>query len=296
MGLYDDITNRIVQELDNGTVPWRKPWTNGRRCLTCAPVNGVTNRPYRGINRLVLGMSEFSDNRWMTFRQVKEVGGSVKRGSKGMPVVYWRFPDDVRKDEDEEQENSPSHEHPVAIRYIVFNAEQCYRLLVSDGGKLPDLKPAAVSVTDDAGALEAVRRLLETMPDAPEVKLADQAAYCPRRDIVYMPNQRSFDGGAAWASTLAHELCHSTGHQRRLNRLAVTGTVMFGSNDYSEEELVAELGACFICAELGIRNDIANSASYIDCWRQRISKDHSLIIRTASHAQRAADYILNRPQ
>jgi len=282
---YQIVTERVIEELNRGTAPWRRPWTSR------LPINAISQKPYHGINTLLLGMAGYPDHRWLTYRQAIDLGGNVRRGEHGTAIVYWHFIDET---ENELRTEEKKRRIPLVKTYVVFNATQCEGLLQSDGGKLPDLE--AVSRTGDGTALEAGRLLLETMPDPPKVERSDKAAYVPSRDVVLMPDARTFQNEAAWVSTLGHELIHSTGNEKRLNRPAVSGAVYFGSEDYSQEELVAELGACFICGELGIAPDFENSASYIDSWRKRLSDDPRLIFRAASAAQKAADFILFRGQ
>ncbi|MDR3709673.1 MAG: zincin-like metallopeptidase domain-containing protein [Capsulimonadaceae bacterium] len=279
---YDEITNRILAELDKGVVPWRKPWTSR------TAVNAVSEKPYRGINSLLLGMAGYDDHRWLTFKQAHDLNGQVRRGEKGTAIVFWQFIE--HEGDDDEQKRSI----PLARAYTVFNVQQCERLVVSEGGKLPDLEPISASM--DASALEAARNLLEGYPDAPKVLPCSHAAYAPARDVVLMPSASAFNSKAGYTATLAHELVHSTGHNKRLNRPGVVGLIQFASQDYSFEELLGELGACFLCAEIGVANDIQNSASYIEGWRQRLSTDSRLIVRAASQAQKAADWVLGRAQ
>lgn len=277
---YDEITNRIIAELDKGTAPWSKPWTSR------APVNAVNGKAYRGINTLLLGMAGHADHRWLTFKQALDLGGNVTKGQRGTSIVFWQF-----KTEGDD-ETKVERRIPLVRVYTVFNAAQCEKLLVSQGGKLADLEP--ISTLGDGSAIEAARLLLANMPDAPGLKQSIIAAYVPAKDEVLMPDHRTFQTETSYTATLAHELAHSTGHSKRLNRAAVVGTIMFGSEDYSEEELVAELGACFVCSEIGVANDVQNSAAYIEAWRQKLSKDSKLIIRAASQAQKAADCVLGR--
>jgi len=283
--IYQALTDRILAELDKGTVPWSQPW------VSRAPVNAVSNTTYRGINTLLLNMAGFSDNRWLTYKQSADLGGNVKKGEKGTQIVFWKFFDGKSKDVDDQHQQK---QIPLCRIYTVFNVSQCERVLVSDGGKLPAIEP--ISKTSDGSAIEAAQQLLENMPNAPHMQKSDHAAYVPLRDVVFMPDSKMFRSAAGYFSVLAHEICHSTGHISRLNRKAVTGKVLFGSEDYSEEELVAELGACFISGEMGIEIDIPNSAAYIENWRKALSNDNRLIVRAASQAQKSADYILRRSE
>ena len=281
---YQEITERIVAELDRGTAPWSKPW------ISRPPVNAVSGKPYRGINHLLLQIAGYPDHRWLTYKQAGDLGGNVKRGEHGTLIVFWQFVDG--KEDHGADDHQKQRKIPLCRVYTVFNASQCENALVSEGGKLPDLEPC--HQTGDGSAIQAARLLFSKMPDPPHLERSDIAAYVPSRDVVLMPNEKAFVTEAGWAATLAHELSHASGHERRLNRPAVAGTVMFADPQYSEEELISEISANFICAEIGVTNDVANSAAYIDHWRQKLSSDSKLIIRAASAAQKAADWVLGR--
>jgi len=288
MSVYDDITKRIIEDLDKGCVPWRRSWGGTQRAGNGAPINGLTRRPYRGMNRLLLQNADFCDNRWLTFHQIKSLNGSLRKGSKGMPVMYWRFPEDSESGDEDTKTNR--QEHPLAIRYILFNYEQCVRL--------DKLSPVEVSkpLSDDE-TFTAAQAIVDAMPNPPVIKHSgDIACYIPCRDEVRMPVPQSFASLHEYYSVLYHELGHSTGSDRRLGRPGVVGQSNFGDDQYSFEELVAQITAMFLGEEAGIRPDWKNEVSYIESWRKKLSKDHSLIIRAASQAQKAADYVLDRLQ
>lgn len=271
----DIITNLIIEKLEAGVVPWRKPW-NG----SSAPRNIVTGRPYRGINAFLLGCTGAT---WFaTYNQINEKGGSIKAGSKSLPVVFWSIKPIA------DRETGDEKNVPVLRYYRVFSLDNVT-------GIEP---PVAEEVTREFAPIEAAERVIEAMPQRPDVKTGEaRAYYSPSLDYINMPRRELFHGDEEYYSTLFHELGHATGHESRLNRSTVTKSAYFGSSDYSKEELVAECCAAFLAAETGIVNDVIdNSAAYIDGWLRALkSKDNrGMVIHAAAAGQRAADFILNR--
>ncbi|MBI5707272.1 MAG: DUF1738 domain-containing protein [Armatimonadetes bacterium] len=274
---YTIITDRIVQALQAGVVPWRKPW-RGHDQLPC---NAVSKRPYHGINLLLLSLTPYSDHRWLTLRQANELGGHVRQGEHSSIAVFWKRLE-VEKEDDRYQKQKVSI--PLLRYYPVFNAEQCAGL------DLP--------VLDDWHAelkarIESAEKVILRMPSPPKiVEGGSLAAYFPPQDLVRVPKIQDFESPEAYYSTLFHELGHSTGHETRLNRSGVTGQIVFGSCDYSREELIAELTSAFVCAEVGIDNsNLENAAGYIHGWLQALEGDPRAVIAASGQAQRAANYI-----
>jgi antirestriction protein ArdC len=269
--LYDQITERIVALLEKGTVPWRKPWT----AQTGLPRNLITKKPYRGINTLLLHAMHYESPYWLTFRQALELGGHVRKGEKSCPVVFWK------QLEHEDKQTGEKEKIPMMRFYFVFNVAQC------DG--LKNL-PAPIMTTTPSKPAE----IIAAMPQRPEIKHGmAKAYYAPRADYVAMPNRTSFEKDAGYFATLFHELVHATGHASRLNRPTLTESAGFGSNPYCKEELIAEMGAAFLCGQAGISESILdNSAAYIQNWLEQLQNDKKLIVQAAGQAQRAADFIL----
>ena len=274
--VYDKITERVLELLEEGTAPWRRPW------VTAAP-QSVRGRPYRGINALLLGLQEYGDPRWLTFREAQRRGGSVRKGEKGTPVVFWRWITNGSPNDDEEAaERAPGY--PLARTFYLWNVEQCEEL------SLPPLLQVAEDVQPVAAA-EAVVAGYEGGPVI-EYGAAFQAAYIPGLDVVQMPTREQFRSVDRMYATLFHELGHSTGHPSRLNRSQEGG---FGSHDYGREELIAEFCAAFLCAETGIDPSTQEqNAAYIDSWSKTIEADKKLVVLAAASAQRAADHVLGR--
>ena len=266
MNAYDVITNRIIAALDQGIIPWRKPWTVAR------PQN-IDGRPYSGINAIILGMSGYSDSRWLTYRRASKMGGHVRKGEKATPIVFWR---EIEKDADES--------FWMLRYYSVFNVQQC------EGLELADLEIPE----SDENPISSAENIISAMPHSPSISHdgGDQAYYRPANDSVHLPARSSFHTTGDYYATAYHELAHSTGHASRLNRHEMeTGIAAFGTPVYSKEELVAEFGAAFLCHESGVDNTLESSTAYIQGWAKAIGRDKRLVIRAAALGQKAANYI-----
>lgn len=284
---YDAITNRIIAKLEAGVVPWRKEWNvpANQRALGNMPRNAKTNRPYRGINFAIL-YGEYSDPRWLTFKEAIDFGGSVRKGEKGTQIAFWK-PSTYEKVNDN---GEVEVKHSMILRlYSVFNVEQC------DGLKLPTRKEETLPEFSPSEAAEAI---VEGMPNRPVVQHGgDRAFYSPSLDSVTVPLAAFFTTPDAYYHTLFHELTHSTLHATRLNRATTdnAGMSCFGSTDYGREELVAELGAAFLGSHCGIEAPtLDNAASYVDNWLKAIKADRKAIFYAAGKAQAATDYILGK--
>lgn len=274
--VYAIVTERIVNALAAGTVPWNQPW-----CSTPAPRNFLSNQPYRGMNHLLLRLAGRSTPYWLTFQQIQMRGGTIKAGERGMPITFWKSPD---------KERDGDNARATLRYYRVFNFDQTE-------GMPPCPEEAPGAGLEPKAAAEAIIR---AMPNAPKIsKSGDAAFYSVSEDRVNMPQMKKFRGIDAYYSVFFHELTHSTRHSSRLNRTyrneAPDAPRPFGSTDYSREELVAELGAAFLCASCGIENTVEQSAAYIQGWMAAIAEDEKLIVHAAAAAQRAADFILAIP-
>ncbi len=275
---YEIITETIIEKLERGCVPWHQPWSSE------AAKNLISKREYRGINVFLLGASRYANPYWLTFRQAKQLGGHVAKGERSTPVVFWKWLEHERENADGELE---TYSTPLLRYYRVFNVEQCEGI---PADKVPPL--------DNARAfqpIEEAERVVRSMPQRPIIQHETaQACYRPAADIVNMPAPELFTSDAEYYSTLFHELTHATGHESRLKRLDTEKLAAFGSRDYSQEELVAEMGSAFLCGHCGIAERIIdNSASYIQGWLRRLRNDKRLVVFAAAQAHKAADFILD---
>ena len=271
---YERITERIVSLLEQGTVPWHKPW----QVKTGLPRNLVSQKPYRGINVFLLMSMSYESPHWLTFRQALELGGNVKKGEKSCPVVFWK----QLKIEDKEKEEQ--RKIPLLRLYHAFNVTQC-----------EGLKKASAA-DDVAFVATKPAEIVAKMPNPPAIKHGMTAAYySPTEDAVGMPGRERFDTEDSYHATLFHELVHSTGHEKRLKRAGIAERNRFGSDPYCKEELVAEIGSAFLCGYAGIVDGtIDSSAAYVQSWLKKLQEDRTLIVYAAAQAQKAADYVLGR--
>ena len=273
---YTDITLEIIKALEEGRQPWNPEWTE-----SAAPVSlprRWTGESYQGINVLMLWLAAaergFTSSRWFTYRQARKVGGQVRRGERSTRVVY--FETRTRLNEEDEEIN-----HRILKRYAVFNADQIDNL------------PPEYQSDDSSGVPTGNRRdidgmIAQTGANIIERQGESDAYYLVSADRVVVPHRDSFDPVEQFYGVLMHELVHWTGNRNRLGRLSRDDS----DKDYAFEELVAEIGACFVCSSLGIAPDLRNSAAYIKNWAIRLKADHRMIFRAAGAAQKAADYLL----
>jgi antirestriction protein ArdC len=273
--VYEIITEQILEELQKGEVPWRKPWHS------LPPANLITKKPYRGINVFLLGFAGYGSQFWLTFNQAKQLGGNIRKGQHGSKIIFWKCKTRETESADGEIEERKS----AFLRYYtVFNLEQ------TEGLKALLTLPPAVPI-------QSAEEIVKAMPNPPAFEQDSRAAYIPSRDTVTMPSRMAFQSQAEFYSTLFHELVHSTGHAKRLGREGIDKHQAFGSEDYSKEELIAEMGSAMLCGVTGIeRATISNSAAYLRGWINRLKADSRLLISSARAAQEAADYILGESE
>ena len=271
---YEIVTESIIKQLESGVAPWRKPWR------TEMPANLASKKEYRGINVFLLASLGYGSRYWLTYRQAQTLGGSVRKGEHGSKVVFWKI-GEYRK-EDKETGETENRRSILLRYYTVFNLEQC------EGIKLPE--PTRI-----IAPLEQCEIIVNSMPNPPGFEQDSRAFYRPSTDTVGMPARSAFDSAEEYYSTFFHELTHSTGHPSRVGREGIMEHNPFGSEDYSKEELVAEMGAAMLCGVAGIESrTLDNSASYLQSWINRLRSDSRLIVSAASQAQKAADYILGK--
>jgi antirestriction protein ArdC len=281
--LYDDITARIIADLEAGHVPWVQPWHASAAAPIGLPRNAATDRPYSGINILILWGAVFargfSCQSWLTFRQALGLGGHIRKGERGTTIVYAdRF---VPEDERRRAHDAGEEAHAIAFlkRFTVFSTDQC------EG--LPDDLAAAPSPVAEGLILPQVEALIRA--SGADLRLGgNDAFYSPALDVVQVPRPESFFAPIDWHRTALHELGHWTGHPSRLAR---DQSGRFGSAKYAREELVAEMCAAFCCAVLGITPTVRH-ADYIGSWLDVLREDARAIVRAASAASKAADMLL----
>jgi antirestriction protein ArdC len=282
--LYDDITGTIIAQLESGCVPWVQPWgTAAAKAPLAMPKNASTGRCYSGINVLILWgaviQHGFPAQTWLTFRQALSLGGAVRKGERGVTVVYAdRFTPDDEKKRARDTGDDPQT-IPFLKRFTVFNAAQCDGLPYGLAAVVPPPPPGLIEPTMDA--------LIRAT--GIEVRISgDRAFYAPAGDYVQVPPPQAYFEPINWSRTALHELGHASGARHRLNR-DLSGS--FGSKKYAFEELVAEINAAFCCAALGIVPTVRH-ADYIGAWLDVLREDNRAIIRAASQASKAADYLL----
>jgi antirestriction protein ArdC len=272
---YEVITDRILALLEQGTVPWHRPWDSALGM----PRNLFSQRAYRGINVWLLTAMGLSSPFWATFHQVTAAGGRVRKGERGVPVVFWKVYDH------EDSETGEAEKRFVLRQYTVFNSTQV------DGVALPAITILAHRFTP----IERCAHLVDAMPQRPAIIHGyPRACYTPATDTLHLPHPACFHSSEAYYATLYHELVHASGHRARLNRKTLTDLCRFGDPTYAKEELVAEMGAAYLSGLCGIAHaTIDTSAAYLQSWMAVLRHDPTMLVQAAAQAQRAADYIQN---
>lgn len=277
--LYAEVSARIIAELEAGAVPWVKPWSATPGANT--PCNAVSNRPYSGSNVVLLWMAQaagYHTPRYLTFKQALELGGNVRKGEHGTKVYFVKQLQ-VRE-QGEDDSSSTGRLIPMMREYTVFNVDQCENLPES----VIAGKPMRVRNPDARDGL-ADDFLRSTGADIREGH--GEAFYVPSRDFISMPAFAGFKSADHFYNVALHELTHWSGHASRLDRDLKN---RFGSHNYAAEELIAELGAAFLCAEFGFDGDV-RSAGYIATWIGLLKADKRAFFTACSHASKAADYL-----
>jgi antirestriction protein ArdC len=276
--LYAEVSARIIAELEAGALPWIKPWSATPGANT--PCNAVTNRPYSGCNVVLLWMAQaagYRTPRYLTFKQALDLGGHVRKGERGTKIFFVK---QLQVRDEGADDSSGARLVPMMREYTVFNVDQC------DG--LPDTvkagKPTRARNPDTRDEL-ADDFLRSTGADVREGH--GEACFVPSRDFISMPAFGAFKGADHFYNVAFHELTHWTGHKSRLDRDLKN---RFGSRNYAAEELIAELGAAFLCAEFGFDGDVRN-AGYIGNWIELLKADKRALFTACSHASKAADYL-----
>jgi len=276
--LYAEVSARIVAELEAGAAPWIKPWAATAGANT--PCNAVSNRPYSGCNVILLWLAQaagYRTPRFLTFKQALELGGNVRKGERGTKVYFVK---QLQVHDKGAEDETATRLVPMMREYTVFNLDQCENL----PDRINTGKPMRVRNPDARDGL-ADKFLHSTGVDIREGH--GEAFFVPSRDFISMPAFEAFKGADHFYNVAFHELTHWTGHKSRLDRDLKN---RFGSRNYAAEELIAELGAAFLCAEFGFDGDI-RSAGYIASWIELLKADKRAFFTACSHASKAADYL-----
>jgi antirestriction protein ArdC len=300
--LYQQVTDKIVASIERGVLPWRKPWRDSKRSAESPiPFNAATRRHYNGVNIMLLWLAAeeqgFHSNRWLTWKQAQALGGHVRKGEKSTIAVFFK-PFEVESTDKAGQtrrnaQGDPVMEQRIMLRSIpLFNVQQCDDLPESVAST------SAINLDDqDDGELDADThgQILE-MLNASGVQVTsveqNRAYYNSAADRIVLPKTSQFFTSADYWSTLLHELVHSSGHIRRLNREGITSTTRrFGDPVYAFEELIAELGSAFLCAHLGVYGEVQHN-SYIDHWLTILKSDKKALFRASRMAREASEYLL----
>jgi antirestriction protein ArdC len=281
--VYQIITDRITAKLEQGKIPWRMPWKS-----TGEPRNFESKREYTGVNLWLLHSCGYTSPLWMTFKQIQERGGNVRKGEKACPVVFWKQYYQPAGEGDSGEVVTIDGEDCIkrfVLRYYnVFNAEQI------EGIEFPK---TAEGDGDRVPSIDQAESVIAMMPNKPEFREGGQASYTPALDVVTMPPVALFTSSWGYYGTVFHELAHSTGHGSRLGRLKTSEVAAFGSANYAKEELVAEMSAAYLVGTCGGSLDaLENETAYIQGWLKALKDDKRMLVFAAAQAQKAADYIL----
>jgi antirestriction protein ArdC len=279
--VYTRVTAKIIADLEQGVRPWQKPWNSKHTAGRITRPLRANGEPYRGVNVLLLWSEaldkSYSASTWLTYKQAASVGAQVRKGEHGSFVVYA---DKITKAETDDQGQESERHIPFMKSYTVFNVEQIDGLPAHYYAQSQPLQP-----------VERIEHA-ETFFAATGIAVrhgGNRAFYSPSRDIVQMPPRESFVNAEAYCATLSHELTHSTAHPSRLARELGK---RFGDQAYAAEELIAEMGSAFLCADLGITPEVREDhAAYLAHWLQVLKADKRAIFTAASQAQRAADFL-----
>lgn len=278
--VFNILTDNILKIIDKGTVPWRKPWKG----VTVQPCN-YEGTVYRGVNyfyhSIMTDLNGWSYPIYLTKKKIKELGGTIKLDSNGKevqgnPLFFYKWIEN----------EDTGNQFPIFKFWPVWNIDQC------EGIPLPkfiqNMKPVVHNVIEEAQAI------IDGYENAPKVNHGgDRACYNPVVDIVKCPEMGAFETPNHYYSTMFHELGHSTGHSKRLNRKEINDPIIFGSHDYSLEELVAELTAAGLGDRCGLGSDVLeSSASYLAGWHSKLSSEPKMFATACARAQKAMDFIL----
>lgn len=272
--IYAAITDRIIKQLEDGCVPWSKPWTG----VQSGAISGSTGKPYSLLNQMILSKPGV----YFTFNQIHKMGGNVRKGEKASMVCFWK---QIPVKERDYQTGEVKEKVVPLLRYFnVYHIDQCEGISYTTATQ--------EQRTTDADAESIISAYLDRSGVELIQRISDEAYYSPSRDCVVVPLAEQFNSMAEYYSTVLHEIAHSTGHHSRLDRLRTTAH--FGSESYSKEELVAEITAAALMNHIGLetKGTFRNSAAYIQNWLSALRNDKRLIVSASGAASKAFDYII----
>ena len=275
--IYAAVTDRIIRQLESGCIPWQKPWSG----IHSGAISGTTGKPYSLLNQMLLG----KPGMYFTFNQIQKMGGHVRKGEKSQMVVFWKqIPAKELNSQTGEQQEKVI---PVLRYYNVFHIDQIGGL-----NSAPVIEPK--QPVTHAQADEIISEYIQRFGMKLDHRIGDEAFYSPSADQIVLPVVEQFNSTAEYYSTAFHELTHSTGHRSRLDRLRAS--VHFGSDNYSKEELVAEIGAAALMNYAGLETaaTIRNGAAYIQSWLRALRNDKRMIVTASGAASRAFEYIIGK--
>lgn len=277
--IYDAVNKQILAQLEKGNIPWKMPWK------TDFPINLVSKREYEGFNWWSLMLEQmlhgYKSNVWATFNQISQAEGKVKKDEKSTMVVFWKvleYQSKTRKDKN----GKPAIEKVPLLRYYrVFNLDQTEGITI---------KAEEYKVQKNESAEAIIEHYKKQLP----IKYGgNRAYYVPKDDYIRIPNREQFHSEDEFYATNFHEMTHSTGHKTRLNRFGEDYSAHFGSETYSKEELIAEMGSAYLCARTGILpNTVQNTGAYINSWLKALQNDKTLLVSAGGKAQKAVQFIL----
>ena len=277
--IYEEITNRIIKQLEDGIIPWHKPWHG----ITSGAYNRISKRPYSLLNQMLL----MHDGEYATYKQWTDLGGKIKKGEKSEIVVFWKI---LNK---EELNNGKVEKKTIPLlKYInVFHVSQV------EGVEPKELKAVEHKPIEEAEEIKNAYSARENILIREDI--TDDAFYSPRRDFIQVPCREQYKDIMEFYSTLFHEMIHSTGHKDRLGRFSIdAGLAPFGSEEYSKEELIAEIGSAFLMNHIGIETikTFKNSTAYIQNWLTVLKNDNKFIVSASGKAEKAMKYILGNTE
>lgn len=278
--VYEMVTERILNQLKEGTIPWQKPWTGSQD----GAYNYVSGKAYSVLNQMILK----HEDAYLTFKQIQDLGGKLKKGSKAEIVTFWKMLpiEEVNKDGEKVKKVIPF------LRY--YNV---FWIGDTEGIERKDIQRIAHNPEEEAENIINLYMNSENHPSLQRDKTSNRAYYSPLQDKVVVPEIGQYEHVEEYYSTLFHELTHSTGAKSRLNRIKI-GIAHFGNEEYSKEELVAEIGAATLVNMAGLETEKSfnNSAAYIEGWSKALKDNVKMIVEASSKAAKAVNYILGKKE